>query len=218
MISTFDYIVNKYKLNIGKEYVIEIPNMGRADLAGLFAELNFNKGAEIGVEKGLFSEVLCKANPKLHLYGIDPWKVSVYEPGIQGIYYDQKIYDDLYKEAVKRLKPYKCTLIRKTSMTAAKGFPDESLDFVYIDGNHDFVNVTNDIYTWSKKVRPGGVISGHDYIYLPLHKQVHVKYVLPAYTRAYGIIPFFLVGAEAVGVPGVTRDHYRSWFWVKKWA
>jgi hypothetical protein len=215
MISTLNYIINKYNLNIGKQYMVEIPNMGRADLAVLFAELNFKKGAEIGVERGLYSEILCKANPKLHLYSIDPWKVSAYEPGIQGIYYDQKMFDDFYKETKKRLKPYNCTIIRKTSMKAAGKFPDESLDFVYIDGNHDFVNVTNDIYTWSKKVRPGGIISGHDYIYLPTRKQVHVKFVVPAYTRAYQIVPFFLVGAEAIKVPGVTRDPYRSWFWVK---
>lgn len=214
--STLSYIVNKYKLNIRRQRIVEIANMGRVDLATLFAELGFKKGAEIGVERGLYSEVLCKANPKLHLYCIDPWKASMYEPKVLGVPKDQKTFTALYKEAKARLNPYKCTIIRKPSLEAAKKFSDNSLDFVYIDGNHDFINVTNDIYTWSKKIRVDGIISGHDYVFLPRRKQVHAKYVLPAYTRAYGIIPFFLVGAEAVRVPGVVRDPYRSWFWIKK--
>ena len=48
-------------------------------------------------------------------------------------------------------------------MEAVKQFKDGSLDFVYIDGNHTFEYVINDIAEWSKKVRKGGIISGHDY-------------------------------------------------------
>lgn len=75
--NTLDYIIKKYNLRIGRQYVVAIPNMDRGDLAMLFAELKFNVGAEIGVERGLYSEILCKTNPGLHLYSIDPWKASV---------------------------------------------------------------------------------------------------------------------------------------------
>lgn len=215
MNDTLKYILNKYKINLGRQYIVDIPNMGRDQLAGLFAELKFTKGAEIGVESGLYSETLLKANPKLFLTSIDPWEASAYEPGIVGIDYRQQYFNQCYRTAKKRLAPYNCQVVRKTSMEAVDNFKDNSLDFVYIDGGHDFVNVANDIHYWLKKVRPGGILSGHDYAFFPGGKQNHVKYIVPNYTRAYGIIPLFIVGAEAVGRRGVIRDKFRSWFWVK---
>ena len=214
--NTLSYIVDKYNLKIGRQYIVEIPNIGRNNLAELFAELKFKKGAEIGVALGEYSEVLCKVNPKLHLFSIDPWSVSAYEPetlnfGKTG----RSDFNRAYKEARKRLAPYNCTVIRKTSMKALKDHKDNSLDFVYIDGNHDFVNFTNDLHYWSKKVRKGGIISGHDYIYFPSRNFNHVKRALIAYLWSYGIKPLFIVGAEAVGQPGVIRDKTRSWFWIK---
>ena len=214
--STLDYILKKYNVDIGKRYVVDIPNMDRQGLSDLFTELNFDLGAEIGVHKGSYSEVLCKSNPKLHLYSIDPWSPDAYEPGVHGADSEQEKYDFYHNEAKEKLSTYNCTIIRKDSITAAKYFPDESLDFVYIDANHDFVNVTNDIHTWSKKVRSGGIISGHDYAYFPKRKHNHVKYVVQSYTRAFGIIPHFVVGADAVDIPDFVRDKIRSWFWIKK--
>lgn len=214
--NTFDFIIKKYNINPGRQYFIEIPNIGRADLAALFAELKFNKGAEIGVEKGIYSEILLKANPKLHLFSVDPWKATAYEPEIETVERRQRKYNYYYKETKKRLAPYNCTIIRKSSMAALKDFKDNSLDFVYIDANHDFVNFTNDLHYWLKKVQVGGIISGHDYAYFPFNKYNHVKRALIAYTRSYRMIPYFVVGGEAVGQPGIIRDPFRSWFWVKQ--
>jgi hypothetical protein len=42
-------------------------------------------------------------------------------------------------------------------------FDDESLDFVYIDANHRPDFVREDIREWTKKVKKGGIVSGHDY-------------------------------------------------------
>ena len=161
---TFDYIVRKYNLKIGRQYIVEIPNMGRDNLAELFFKLNFKVGAEIGVARGEYSEILCETNPKLHLYSIDPWKVSAYEPDGLQLGVGQKLFNEFYKETKKRLAPYNCTVKRKPSLKAVTDFKDNSLDFVYIDGNHDFVNFASDLHYWSKKVRGGGIISGHDYI------------------------------------------------------
>ncbi len=213
--NTYDYIINKYKISVGKQYMVEIPNMGRDDLAKLFAELGFTKGAEIGVESGAFSEVLLKANPKLHLYSIDPWTANAYDPDNYGVVREQKEFDVLYGEAKTRLAPYNCTILKKGSLDAAKVFEDNSLDFVYIDANHDFPNITNDIHTWKKKVRIGGIISGHDYAYFSYRKFNHVKRVVEAYGRCYRWIPYFVAGAHTYD-KGLVRDRYRSWFWVKK--
>ena len=212
--NTYAYIFKKYNLNPSRQGIIEIPNIGRVQLAELFAELKFKKGAEIGVEEGIYSEILLKANPKLHLTSVDPWKASSYEPGIRGVDYSRQHFERCYRVAKKRLSPYNCKIIRKESMAAVKDFKENSLDFVYIDGNHDFVNVTNDIHAWGKKVKVGGIISGHDYAYFPFPKHNHVKHVVLAYTRAYGIRPLFILG-EAVRRPGIIRDRFRSWFWIR---
>lgn len=216
--NTFKYIVKKYNINVGRQYEITIPNNGSADLAALFAELNLNVGAEIGVWTGEYSEVLLKANPKLHLYSIDSWQVSAYDswdqdnsnplPGSR----EQSYFENLHKETVKRLSPYNCTIIRKSSMQAVKDFEDNSLDFVYLDAGHDFLNFTLDIDYWKDKVRVGGILAGHDYSRFPGYKMIHVKEALMAYARSYGMIPFFVLPR----IRGkLRRDLYGNWFWVK---
>lgn len=54
--------------------------------------------------------------------------------------------------------------IRLDSITAASLYPDQSLDFVFIDANHEYEAVKADIQAWFPKVRKGGHIAGHDYV------------------------------------------------------
>ena len=122
------------------------------------------------------------------------------------------------------LRPYNKTMnirvliIREGSAEALEYVADNSLDFVYIDANHDFPNFTFDIHNWSKKVREGGIISGHDYANFSYKKHNHVKRALDAYARCYRMQPLFIVGSKDYpdGKPTETRDKYRSWMWVKK--
>src|SRR3990167_2586408 len=118
--TTLEFILKKYNLNVDRQYMVNIPNMGRNNLAELFAELNFNIGAEIGVWRGEYSEILCKANPNLHLFSIDSWQLSDYELEEQEIALNapHEYFDGKYKEAVKRLVKHNCTIIKKSSMKA----------------------------------------------------------------------------------------------------
>jgi len=211
-VDAYKYIVDKYKIKVGNQYLIDVEGMvGSPPLAELFAELKFNRGAEVGVDRGYFSEILCKANPDLHLYCVDPWKYDTFPEG-NPYRLDQPYFDQCYKEATELLAPYKTTIVKKTSMEALDEFEDNSLDFVYIDANHDFVNFTQDLHHWIKKVRFGGIISGHDYTYFSYKKFNHVKRALIAYARSYRMIPVF---ATMFDRHGLKRDKYRSWFWCK---
>lgn len=218
--NTYKYILDKYKIDVGNRYIVEIPNIGRDDLAVLFGELGFNRGVEVGVDKGEYSEVLCKANPNLELFGVDPYILSAYEERINpkeaGIHDTQEGFDGNLDTAKNRLARFeKYQFVRKPSLEALDDFEDESLDFVYIDANHDFPNFINDLHGWLKKVKTGGIMSGHDYANFSYRKFNHVKRALDAYARCYRMIPMFIVGAEEK-VDGVKRDRFRSWFWIKQ--
>ncbi len=166
----------------------------RNDLAKLLGALNYNRGVEIGVRKGVFSRKLCKYNRNLELFSIDPWGEY-----LEGKYY-QELQDSLHKQAVEALIPFNATIIKKTSMEALADFEDESLDFAYIDGNHKFDYVAPDIIYWSQKVRKNGIVAVHDYY----NGEVGVGQAVDAYTRAWDIRPWY-----------VTKELQPTAFWVK---
>ena len=131
----------------------------RVELAKYFHRMGFNKGAEIGVARGAYSEVLCKRNPGLELFCVDPWELDSDNRG-GGTRTSQY---QSFNLAKRKLKNYNALFVRMFSLSAVKLFRDKSLDFVYIDANHDFDHVMMDIIEWSKKVIPGGIVAGHDY-------------------------------------------------------
>ena len=57
----------------------------------------------------------------------------------------------------------KVLLHRATSAEAAPAFEDNSLDIAYIDADHRYEKVQEDIRLWTPKVRPGAILCGHDY-------------------------------------------------------
>lgn len=213
MITTREHVLRKFNLDPNDPYLgkmpLEVQRFNRADLAMLFAELGFKVGAEIGVEQGEYAEVLFKANPGLTLFCIDAWK------SYSG-YRDHKSQDKLDRflnTAAARLSRYNARMICEFSMEAVKRIEPGSLDFVYIDANHQFEYVVNDIIEWSKRVRSGGIVSGHDYIRSGTNYPVHVVEAVTAYTSANQIRPWFVLGSRST--EEVERDHPRSWMWIK---
>lgn len=166
----------------------------RNKIAELFGELNFNIGAEIGVRRGKFSKILCDSNPNLKLYLVDPW--SEYHAK-----YPNSKQERIFQEAKRNLEGYNVEFIREDSMAALRHFNDESLDFVYIDGNHRFDFVAPDIIFWSQKVKSGGIVACHDYYCFGFSG------VVPAvngYTQSHHIDPWY-----------VTKEHEPTAYWVK---
>ena len=205
---TLALVARNFNIDLSQPSPIEVPNVNRKELAKLFRRLNFRVGAEIGVESGLYSRDLCKCNPKAKVYLVDAW--AAYK-GYREHVTQAKI-DSLYEKALERLGGFgNYEIVRKFSMEAVKDFANESLDFVYIDGNHGLEWVVQDIGFWSEKVKRGGIVSGHDYI---RRKGVHVVQAVQSYVYCYKIKPWFLLGRQAK-IPGEKRDRSRSWFWVK---
>jgi hypothetical protein len=112
----------------------------------------------------------------------------------------QEKLDGFYAEAHARLAEFgsRANIIRAASVETAAGFKDHSIDVVYIDGNHTLPYVIADVHAWAPKVRPGGMVCGHDY---GRRSVGHVKEAVMTWTARYGIAPWFVF----------TKD--RSWTW-----
>lgn len=150
------------------------------DLIKYFGKLGFTEGAEIGVAQGYLSEAMFKTIPNLHLYCVDAW--TPYRGNIWSGSRERN--DNHAKTASERLAKYNTTIIREKSMDAVKKIKDNSLDFVYIDANHSFDYVMQDLIEWSRKVRLGGIVSGDDYYHF---RKAGVIEAVNAYTKAHGI-------------------------------
>ena len=192
----------------------EIPDVDRHDLPSFFKEMGYKVGVEIGVEKGKYTEELAKVGMKI--YGVDPFM------SYKGFEDDEVLTKErmgrLEKVSEERVKKYNVTLIKKLSMDAVNDFKDDSIDFVYIDGNHGFRYVCEDVWEWHRKVRSGGVVSGHDYALNPFPTYspfaIHVPYVIPVITKILRIPNWYVLG-EYKQKPGEKRERFRSWFYIK---
>jgi hypothetical protein len=120
------------------------------------------KGVEIGVFKGEFSNHILN-NWGGTLYMIDVWRPlgNEYEDAS-----NHKEHIDAYQQTMENIKGFedRGIMIRASSEISANMFQDESLDFIFIDANHAYDFVVDDINLWFSKLKKGGIFSGHDYI------------------------------------------------------
>jgi predicted O-methyltransferase YrrM len=54
-------------------------------------------------------------------------------------------------------------VLAESSEAAAARFPAGSVDRVFLDGSHDGPSVTADLTRWHERLRPDGILGGHDY-------------------------------------------------------
>jgi len=168
----------------------------RGTIAEVMDKAEFKIGAEVGVCKGQHARALLRQIKSLEtLILVDPWcpynRLS------------QEKADIRFGLCKTRLFPYENRIeyMKMQSMEAVDQIEDGSLDFVYIDGLHEFNPVMMDIIKWVPKVRPGGIIAGHDYY---VFYQSGIIEAVNAYTRANSINEWY-----------ITREKEPSWFWVK---
>jgi hypothetical protein len=98
--------------------------------------------------------------------------------------------DELFLFVEKRLSFFgeRFELIREFSHIGCRRFEEESLDFVYIDGNHFEDYIKKDLDSWWKKVKKGGMLSGHDYnhpSFIHVTKSVDAFFIEKGYSVNY---------------------------------
>jgi predicted O-methyltransferase YrrM len=174
-------------------------------LTTLWRELGYTRIAEIGTEQGKFAEEIRRDNPDARIVCIDPYQAyDRYEQ-----HQTQAKLDRYYLEARARLSPLQIELFRVDSLNGASFFEPGYFDAVFIDANHAYEFVRDDIAAWAPKVRRGGMVAGHDYKPEGQERKPLPFGVIQAvteYTAAHGIAPYFLT----------KRDKCPSWFWIKQ--
>ena len=124
------------------------------------------RGAEIGVQKGQFSShLLTEWTSCEYFLLVDPWKQQ------DETYTDSANVDNIqqeanYQETIRRLAFFHKILDiqRKTSKEATSSVRDNSLDFIFLDANHNYCSVKEDLELWWPKLRQGGFLTGHDFL------------------------------------------------------
>ena len=114
----------------------------------LVNEHRWTHGAELGVDKGILFGALLRGCPNLHLTGVDTFpdherSRRVFE--LANAYVDRS------------------HLMVMTTHEASALMEPASLDFVFIDADHSYDAVKDDIALWRPKVKTGGWLGGHDY-------------------------------------------------------
>jgi hypothetical protein len=144
---------------------------------------------EIGVRDGGFSELILRTWRGRLLISVDPWTGE----------------DGLHALTARRLAPFgeRSRIWRTTSVEASREVLPASADFVYIDALHDHDSALEDVGHWFDRVRPGGIIAGHDYVDGEFPEgSFGVRSAVDGYFGARGI----QVRATALDPP------WRSWF------
>lgn len=128
--------------------------------------------AEVGVDRGAFSELILRIVRPQTLHLIDPWKSLSSEAYRRARYGARRSggqqamerrYEAVLARFEKQIEEARVVVHRAFSVDAAERFENESLDWVYIDGDHLYEAITADLHAFLPKVKRGGYIAGDDY-------------------------------------------------------
>ncbi len=129
-------------------------------------ENNFKKVVEVGIGYGVHAKEMLDNTELEHLYLVDP---SIpYEGDLfsKDILNNLNGFNNLLKNIYINLEnhSHRYTHFRQPSISITNyEIPDNSVDLVFLDGDHSYDAVSKDLPFWYAKLRPGGFLLGDDY-------------------------------------------------------
>lgn len=111
--------------------------------------------AEIGVNEGDFSEKILSVCTPGKLVLIDVWASKRYHGGL---------FDKVKKRFENQIQSQQLEIIRDLSFGGIAKCPDQYFDWVYLDTDHTYKTTRRELELLRPKMKPGGIIAGHDYI------------------------------------------------------
>ncbi len=166
--------------------------------------------AEIGTWRGDFAAVILGERRPERLFLVDPWEhrdEGAYEQASYGGRMEggQAALDAMYESVLERfaaeIAEGRVSVVRRRSTDAATTFEDESLDWVYIDGDHSYDGVKADLEAFFPAIKPGGLIAGDDYGHVG-------SWFEDGVTRAVDEFADRCAGLEVIGTQFVLRKPY----------
>lgn len=177
-------------------------------------------GLELGVWKGEYSEILLQQTKLTVLYLCDSWCVREDLQRMNKAYGDNQEHEKNFRLTQERVKGYinpgntpRCHFLRMDSLEASKQIYDGELDFIYIDGNHEYSAVLADCQAWFPKVRKGGIFSGHDFV--DLEHEVGSFGVKSAVTKFLTENGYPNINAT-IEDPNASKDCFFPTWWIVK--
>ena len=131
------------------------------------------EAVEVGVHRGVFAKVILDHWKGRMLHLVDPWSIPLgYEEqakNLISVLQGEESREMDLQETHRILLPHGRRYITysATSERVLRYFADKSLDFVYLDGDHRHEEVLHDLQGWWSKLKPGGILGGHDWICHP---------------------------------------------------
>lgn len=131
-------------------------------LASLARRFGWTRGAELGVAAGETTAHLLARCPDLYLIGVDAWQAQPENAGPET--YVEWDHGANERAARRTVSPYgdRCRLIDGWTHEVGARMPSGVLDFLWIDADHSEQAVRRDILVWSRALKPGGWLLGHD--------------------------------------------------------
>ena len=162
--------LNKFNRKIFNQMLDNAPKKRYEVISSLINDNGFNSFVEVGVWKGenLF-EVADSCKCLGLIIGIDPYNENDYVKKtffkeVTSAEPSQEVKDGVFNDVLMEASEDERIIIKRNkSVNAAKEIIDGSIDIVFIDGNHSYKSVKEDIKAWLPKVRAGGFLCGHNY-------------------------------------------------------
>ena len=111
--------------------------------------------AEIGVFKGDFSASILKRSTPKKLFLIDRWNTEQFPSTLK---------DEVRKRFEKEIVNEGVIIVQDSSILAADRFSDNYFDWIYLDTDHSYEVTLSELVAYKDKIKPGGFITGHDFI------------------------------------------------------
>lgn len=187
------------------------------------------KGVEVGTYKGEFAKTILDSWAGV-LYMVDTWRK--FDNGEYEDITNSSMSDHTMNDVQESIRGYedRAFMLRGKSELLVDLFDDNSLDFVYVDANHSYESVKQDLDIWYPKIKSGGVLSGHDYILFDGEKtrwyldenfaedgvNKHI-WIDGMYVGLFGVNPAVDEFGLAKGLDILVTDEWSSsWYLIKK--
>ena len=149
------------------------PNLYYTSTVPYLRAIDARHVAEVGVAYGYHADAILAGVSGLRYVGVDPYlsgydEVGVFEADVARLFDDepQSSMDRLHAVVKRELAGRygdRAQVLRSVSTEASRLFVEGCFDAVFVDGDHSFEAVLDDLRVWWPKVRPGGSILGDDY-------------------------------------------------------